>query len=44
MFEGFAGVWTPIIPSRSLGKKPLAARLAGEPVVLFACAPTRCFE
>jgi phenylpropionate dioxygenase-like ring-hydroxylating dioxygenase large terminal subunit len=35
MFEGFAGVWTPIVPARSLGKKPLATRLAGEPVVLF---------
>jgi phenylpropionate dioxygenase-like ring-hydroxylating dioxygenase large terminal subunit len=35
MFPGFAGVWTPIIPSRSVGKKPLALRLAGEPVVVF---------
>ena len=35
MFEGFAGVWTPIVPARSLAKKPLALRLAGEPVVLF---------
>ena len=35
MFEGFANVWTPLVPARSLGKKPLALRLAGEPVVLF---------
>ncbi len=35
MFEKFAGVWTPIVPSRSLKNKPLAVRLAGEPVVLF---------
>jgi phenylpropionate dioxygenase-like ring-hydroxylating dioxygenase large terminal subunit len=35
MFSGFAGVWTPIVPSRSLGKKPLALRLADEPVALF---------
>lgn len=35
MFEGFANVWTPVIAARSLRRKPLAIRLAGEPVVLF---------
>ncbi len=41
VFEGFANVWTPIIPSRSLKSAPLALRLAGEPVVLFRDAQRR---
>ncbi|APR80724.1 Hypothetical protein A7982_06071 [Minicystis rosea] len=35
MFEGFANVWTPVVAARALRGKPLAVRLAGEPVVLF---------
>jgi phenylpropionate dioxygenase-like ring-hydroxylating dioxygenase large terminal subunit len=35
MFEGFSGVWTPILFARELGRKPAAARLAGEDVVLY---------
>jgi phenylpropionate dioxygenase-like ring-hydroxylating dioxygenase large terminal subunit len=35
MFSGFANVWTPVTPSRSLRGKPLAVKLAGEPLVLF---------
>jgi phenylpropionate dioxygenase-like ring-hydroxylating dioxygenase large terminal subunit len=35
MFEGFANVWTPVIFSRSLGKKPLPVMLAGEQLVFF---------
>jgi phenylpropionate dioxygenase-like ring-hydroxylating dioxygenase large terminal subunit len=35
VFEGFADVWTPIITARELGAKPVAVRLAGEPVVLY---------
>ncbi len=35
MFEGFAGVWTPVVDARSLGRKPLAVKLAGESLALF---------
>lgn len=35
MFQGFANVWTPVLPSRSLGKKPLRVELAGEKLALF---------
>lgn len=35
MFEGFAGVWTPVEASQRVGAKPVAVRLAGENVALF---------
>lgn len=35
VFEGFAGVWTPLAEARSVGRRPLRLVLAGEPVVLF---------
>ena len=35
MFDGFAQVWTPLIPAKRLGKKPLPLTLAGERLVLF---------
>lgn len=35
MFEGFAKVWTPLIPARRLGAAPLRIEVAGEAVVLF---------
>ncbi len=35
MFEGFAGVWTPVVDARALGNKPLAVKLAGEAIALF---------
>lgn len=35
MFEGFANVWTPILPARALGKRPVSAKVAGEPLALF---------
>lgn len=36
MFEGFANVWTPVLASRELGAdRPVAARVAGVPLVLF---------
>ncbi len=38
MFRHFQNVWSPVVPSSTLGKKPLATRLAGEPLVLFRTA------
>jgi len=35
MFEGFANVWTPILPARELGKRPTQVELAGERLALF---------
>lgn len=35
VFSGFAGVWTPLVPARELGHKPLRVPLAGEAIVLF---------
>jgi phenylpropionate dioxygenase-like ring-hydroxylating dioxygenase large terminal subunit len=36
MFEGFAGVWTPVLASVELpAGRPLAVRVAGVPLVLF---------
>ena len=35
MFEGFARVWTPVLQSAALGKKPVGLKLAGQPIVLF---------
>jgi phenylpropionate dioxygenase-like ring-hydroxylating dioxygenase large terminal subunit len=35
MFEGFSNVWTPVLLAKRLRRKPVGARLAGEPVVLF---------
>ena len=35
MFEGFAGVWTPLVATAAVRRKPLRLVLAGEPVVLF---------
>lgn len=35
MFEGFAGVWTPVIDARALKKAPLQVKLAGETLALF---------
>jgi phenylpropionate dioxygenase-like ring-hydroxylating dioxygenase large terminal subunit len=36
MFEGFANVWTPVLPSSALPeRKPVALRVAGAPLVLF---------
>jgi phenylpropionate dioxygenase-like ring-hydroxylating dioxygenase large terminal subunit len=35
MFNGFANVWTPVVPAEALGKKPLPVKLAGEPLVVF---------
>jgi len=34
-FHGFADVWTPVLPKRRLGSRPLPLTIAGEPVVLF---------
>ncbi len=35
MFEGFANSWTVVTLAKRLEKKPLAMRVAGEPVVFF---------
>lgn len=35
MFAGFAGVWTPLVIAKALGRKPLKVVVAGEAVVLF---------
>jgi phenylpropionate dioxygenase-like ring-hydroxylating dioxygenase large terminal subunit len=35
MFDGFAEVWTPVLLSRRLKKRPVAVKIAGEKVVLF---------
>jgi len=35
MFNGFAGVWTPLLETRELARKPMRVDLAGEGVVLF---------
>lgn len=35
MFEGFANVWTPVVPSDKLKGKPLALEVAGERLALF---------
>jgi phenylpropionate dioxygenase-like ring-hydroxylating dioxygenase large terminal subunit len=35
MFEGFARVWSPLVLTRKLGRRPLRLILAGEAVVLF---------
>jgi len=35
MFDGFAQVWTPLMRTQRLGRKPLRLMLAGEPVVVF---------
>ncbi|MFO1160368.1 MAG: aromatic ring-hydroxylating dioxygenase subunit alpha [Reyranellaceae bacterium] len=49
MFEGFAGVWTPLLPVRQIGRRPLLVVLAGESLVAFRGAggeigvlPDRC--
>jgi phenylpropionate dioxygenase-like ring-hydroxylating dioxygenase large terminal subunit len=38
MFQGFAHVWTPVLPARRLGSKPVGLTLAGERLVLFRAA------
>ncbi|MFN7417019.1 MAG: Rieske 2Fe-2S domain-containing protein, partial [Alphaproteobacteria bacterium] len=35
MFEGFARVWTPLIPLRSLARGPVGVQLAGERLAVF---------
>lgn len=35
MFDGFAGVWTPVLMDRKVGPKPVRVVLAGVPIVLF---------
>ncbi len=35
MFNGFAGVWTPLIEARRVSSAPVRIELAGEPVVVF---------
>lgn len=35
MFTNFAGVWTPLLPLRKIGKAPYALVLAGERLVVF---------
>jgi phenylpropionate dioxygenase-like ring-hydroxylating dioxygenase large terminal subunit len=35
MFEMFANVWTPVLPSVEIVSAPVAIELAGEPLVLF---------
>lgn len=35
MFENFSGVWTPVLRSRQVGRRPLLLHLAGERLVLF---------
>jgi phenylpropionate dioxygenase-like ring-hydroxylating dioxygenase large terminal subunit len=35
VFTSFANVWTPVAAASALKRKPLAVKLAGEPVVLF---------
>jgi phenylpropionate dioxygenase-like ring-hydroxylating dioxygenase large terminal subunit len=35
LFPGFARVWTPVLPSRRVGRSPVGLRLAGEKIVLF---------
>ena len=35
MFNGFAHVWSPLVLTRKLGRKPLRLILAGEPIVVF---------
>jgi phenylpropionate dioxygenase-like ring-hydroxylating dioxygenase large terminal subunit len=35
LFQGFARVWTPVLPSRRVKKAPVGIRVAGEKVVLF---------
>ena len=35
LFEGFARVWTPVLPSRRVKRSPVGIRVAGEKVVLF---------
>ncbi len=34
-FQGFARVWTPLLPSRSVTNGPVGVKVAGEKVVLF---------
>lgn len=43
MFQGFANIWTPVARSKELERKPLAVRVAGEPVVLFRGAGLGAF-
>jgi phenylpropionate dioxygenase-like ring-hydroxylating dioxygenase large terminal subunit len=35
MFDGFANVWSPLLLSRDVGRKPVRMVVAGEPIVLF---------
>lgn len=35
MFQGFAGVWTPVLGSRQLRERPVPVTLAGERLVVF---------
>lgn len=35
MFEGFANVWTPVLPAKELRDKPLRVELAGEKLAVF---------
>jgi phenylpropionate dioxygenase-like ring-hydroxylating dioxygenase large terminal subunit len=35
MFRDFKNVWTPVLLQRQLRKKPVAVRIAGEPLVVF---------
>jgi phenylpropionate dioxygenase-like ring-hydroxylating dioxygenase large terminal subunit len=35
MFSGFAHVWSPLVLTRKLGRRPLRLILAGEPIVVF---------
>jgi phenylpropionate dioxygenase-like ring-hydroxylating dioxygenase large terminal subunit len=41
MFRGFANVWTPLLLSRAVGRKPALVTLAGESLVLFRDAAGR---
>lgn len=35
MFDNFARVWTPVLPARQIGTRPLPVELAGERLVFF---------
>lgn len=35
MFQGFAGVWTPVVKATEIRERPVATQVAGEQLVLF---------
>jgi phenylpropionate dioxygenase-like ring-hydroxylating dioxygenase large terminal subunit len=41
MFDGFARLWTPVMPSRAVRARPVRFVLAGTPIVLFRGAEGR---